>query len=121
MYMFEIKFDDESKYIDIIKELIKDFDSYSFISNQIDNILNVIQNDIESVIFNDDDKIYRKLHIKLYDTNNYAFNYDGKNFPLLSFYCKEITINDCDTIINIDDNLVIDVFSIRFENFVKLD
>lgn len=116
--MKTIKYDNDESYVDDIKEIVKDFDSYQFISDKIDIIIKSIDSNIKSIIYDDTDEIYHKLHIDLYDDKCYAINYDGKNYPLISFYANRITIDSMDTIIRINnDDLIIDLYYIDLKDF----
>ena len=119
VYMKYIKYDDDNSYVDDIKEIIKDFDSYQFINDKLDIILKSIDKDIRYVSLNNDDDI-GKLYIKL-NGGFYGFNYDEKNFPLISFYTDLIIIHDLDTVVGFgNDNLLIDIFGIDIKNFEKI-
>ena len=117
-----IKYDDDNSYVDDIKEIIKDFDSYQFINDKLDIILKSIDKDIRYVSLNNDDDIYQYLDIVLYDDYHvYGFDYDNKNYPLLSFRCNKITIDDIDTIIRFNNDIVLDLSLFDFNNFVKIE
>ena len=120
--MYTIKIDDESNenYYDIIMDTVKLFDCYEYIESKIEIILKTIQNDIKYFIYNDSDSSNIELIIKLDDYNYYGFNYDFKNYPLISFGCSTITLHYNDGIINFDDDLLINISELDFKNFEKI-
>lgn len=116
-----IKYDDDKSYVGDIKEIIKNFDSYEFINDKLDIILKSIDNDITEITYYDyENDDIGKLYIKL-NGGFYGFNYDEKNFPLISFYTDLIIIHDLDTVVGFgNDNLLIDIFGIDIKNFEKI-
>ena len=108
--------DDEYEIVmDKIKSILFDFDSMSYIKNKIDIILKAIEKDIKKIIYVDD-----KLYIYLYNTHCYAMNYDFKNYPLFSCYFECLTIDYSDTIIQFDDNSIIDLDLIDLKTYDKV-
>ena len=116
-----IKSDDDCKYSDMVNLLIKNFDSYDYIKDKLDIILKSIDDDIDYVDLNTDDDIYNYLDIYLNDNIVYGFNYDGKNYPLLSFSCDKITIDDVNTIIRFNNDIVLDLSLFDFNNIVRIE
>lgn len=116
--MYSIKLNDDEEYINIIKDMLINFESYTYIFKNIDIILKSIEDDIRYIIYDDSDNIYNKIIIKL-NGAYYGINYDNKNYPLISFYCDEIIIHDVDTIINFND-VIINMVEINLKNFKKL-
>lgn len=106
------------EYIEInMNDIVKKFESYEYIGEKIDMIINTIKDNIKKIIIDDD----KNLHIYLYDGGAYGINYDYKNYPLISFDCEKIMFNYSDTIIQIDDRFTIDLFYIDMNNFVEID
>ena len=116
-----IKFNDDDKYSDMIKLLINNFDSYNFIKDKLNRIINSIDDDIDYIDLNTDDDIYKYLDIYLNDDIIYGFDYDGKNYPLLSFRCNKITIDDVNSIIRFNNDIVLDLSLFDFNNFVRIE
>ena len=118
--MISVNYHNDESYVEIINNLIKNFDSYDYISDEINRIINVIDKDINDIILDDSDDDEIKLIINLYTVNNYGFNYDFKNYPLLSFMSDKITIDYNDCVIDFGD-VIIDISLLKFENFVKIE
>ena len=117
VYMKTIRYDNDESYLKDIKDIIKDFDSYEYIYKQLNIIVSSIDKDIKEIKY--DDENY-ELHIYVYGAF-YGFNYDYKNYPLISFYCEKLTISDIECIIKIDDDLIINLSMIDVENFEKIE
>lgn len=114
-----IKFcEDDVNYVEIIKSIVNDFDSYQYISNKLNIILQEIEDDIDYVDFSDD--MYKTIQITLNDDIVYAFDYDNKNYPLLSFNCNKIVLSYVDTTISFDD-IIIDLSRFEFKTFDRIE
>lgn len=104
-----------SKIMDVIK---KDYDNYNDIKDKLEIILKTIESDISNITIVDDYEVGKEFIINLNNHNFYGFDFDGKNYPLLSFSCNTIFINK--EIIQFDDNIIIN-YDFDFSNFKRLD
>lgn len=107
----------DDKYFKDIQNLIKDFDSYQYCGKEFDIIVKELDGNIKDIKLLHDDDIYNKLDIYLINHDTYAINYDFKNYPLFSCYCEKITIYDSDTVIGINDDIIINLNEINLKSF----
>ena len=115
-----IKFDDES-YIDTILDIINEFESFEYISKELKEIIKTIDDNIKEIVFDNSDNLYPKLTIKSICCTTYGFNYDDKNYPLITFNTENIIIHGSDTIVEFDNGLIINLSEFKFENFCIIE
>lgn len=107
--------------------IMKNFSMFDFLKSNMENFdlmennlkiligfLNKNNRYIEYVGFSDNG-IYIKVNIPF----SIGFNYDGKNYPFLSFPCKEIKI-DLDSELIAFDNLSVNFMDLELNNIVLM-
>lgn len=117
MYMDDIEDIKKRDMISDIKSVLFDFECFLIISNQIKKILDGIKDNIKSIVIDENNN---EIDIKVYP-NHYAMNWDGKNPPLISFYCETLTFKSSETTLSINyQDFVIDLCELEIKSFEKV-